>query len=1342
MHVPRVGGALDRHRSIARRLRTAAVIVSLTLLLLSVASTAQVVRVGFYENPPKLYTNDAGEIVGFFPMIIEYIAEQEGWTLEYVSGDWTECLSRLEAGEIDLMPDVGYSEQRAAIYGFAAEPLFINWGIIYASPDTAIESIPDLAGKRIAVMKGSIHTEGEQGIKAMLSQFDIQSTYVEVPNYAAVLAALQADEADAGVVNRLFGLANEDQYGVRQTPIVFNPRELRFAYPIGSAFGATLADIIDEHVRSMKADSQSAYYTSIYTYLLGGEAPDVERVLWAWVPWALGGGSGTLVLILGLMLYYRRRQRRLGVTLSESEVRFDAMFEQAAVGFAIVDPNTQRFVRVNPTLCAMAGYTELELLQLSIQDLVHPEDLERDRPAIRRVAEGQLPGLDTEERCMRKDGTEIWMALSLSMVRSSRDKPLYWIGVMRDITDQKRAEVAQRESEERLRSIIEQSIDGIVLVDSNGIVVEWNQGQAQITGLTADQVIGIPFWDVQFQVIPSEKRVPHMLEILRETTQTMLHGEESPWAGRFIDQEIQRVDGTRRMIQIGSFPIDLGERRMVGNVTRDITDQKRAEQELAEHRENLERLVVERTEALNTAIEAANAAMFRLNLLTDEVERDERWFEIVGITKDQFDGTHDTWRRLVHPDDLPGAEARIADAVASASESMRHEYRIVRPDGEIRVIETRARILRDETGKATMLIGMNIDITDRRRTEEALARERERLDMAIDYASAAMFEHDLKADRLTVSDHWYEMFDIPEEGFDGRIETWRERIHPDDLARVRQVFNDAYLQPDVSSLHCEFRVQRRNGETRYVESRSTIVRDDVGKAIATMGLNIDITDRRHAEEALRENEAFLRSIIEHMPIDFFALDKDRRYTMQSPTSREAVGDVLGQKANEVEAPESLKQQWATELDDVFSGEITQREYDVPTKSGDVRTYISSMAPVRVGGEIVSVIGTSIDITNRKRSEERIRQLSRVIEESPVSVVITNTEGAIEYVNPRFSEVTGYTSEEAVGENSRILKSGHQPESFYREMWNTILAGNEWRGELCNKTKTGDLLWELASIVAIRDESEAITHFVAIKEDITERKHAAWELEQAKRDADSANQAKSDFLANMSHELRTPLNAVIGFSEVLEDSTFGELNDKQHQYVGNILQSGRHLLSLINDILDLSKVEAGKMELDLSNVDISRLLFESQVFVQEKVHQHGIRLETNLSKAVNELVIQADERKLKQILFNLLSNAAKFTPDGGSIDVEGRIQDSDLLLAIHDTGIGMKPEDLVRVFDEFEQLDASYAKAQQGTGLGLALTKRLVELHGGRIWAESEGEGLGSTFTFTLPLTGVGESEGG
>jgi len=255
----------------------------------------------------------------------------------------------------------------------------------------------------------------------------------------------------------------------------------------------------------------------------------------------------------------------------------------------------------------------------------------------------------------------------------------------------------------------------------------------------------------------------------------------------------------------------------------------------------------------------------------------------------------------------------------------------------------------------------------------------------------------------------------------------------------------------------------------------------------------------------------------------------------------------------------------------------------------------------------------------------------------------------------------------------------------------------------------------------------------IRQSIAELERTQEELLKARDAAAAANRAKSDFLANMSHELRTPLNAIIGFSEILIDEKLGSLLEKQKRSVGNVLTAGRHLLALINDILDLAKVEAGKMELELGDVEVGSLLRESMVLIQEKAMKHELRLSTEIEECVADLRTQADARKLKQILFNLLSNAAKFTPDGGEITVGARYEEDVLVVFVRDTGIGIAPDDLERAFGKFEQVDSSYARTQQGTGLGLALTRRFVELHGGRIWAESEGEGKGSTFTFTLPI---------
>jgi signal transduction histidine kinase len=238
-----------------------------------------------------------------------------------------------------------------------------------------------------------------------------------------------------------------------------------------------------------------------------------------------------------------------------------------------------------------------------------------------------------------------------------------------------------------------------------------------------------------------------------------------------------------------------------------------------------------------------------------------------------------------------------------------------------------------------------------------------------------------------------------------------------------------------------------------------------------------------------------------------------------------------------------------------------------------------------------------------------------------------------------------------------------------------------------------------------------------------------EIEDKSKQIEAANRHKSEFLANMSHELRTPLNAIIGFSEVLQEKLFGELNEKQAEYTDDILTSGRHLLSLINEILDLSKVEAGRMELELAPFDLPLAIDNARTFVRERAVKHGITLDVDVDDRLGEYV--GDERKIKQILLNLLSNAVKFTPEGGRISIAANKTDNGAEISVSDTGIGIPPAEQPAIFEEFRQVGGDYAHKKEGTGLGLTLAKKFVELHGGRIWVKSE-VGKGSTFSFTLP----------
>ena len=284
-----------------------------------------------------------------------------------------------------------------------------------------------------------------------------------------------------------------------------------------------------------------------------------------------------------------------------------------------------------------------------------------------------------------------------------------------------------------------------------------------------------------------------------------------------------------------------------------------------------------------------------------------------------------------------------------------------------------------------------------------------------------------------------------------------------------------------------------------------------------------------------------------------------------------------------------------------------------------------------------------------------------------------------------------------------------------------------RIEVSSRDELGALADEFNRMAARLEAS-----YAGLEQQVEERTRelasALAELDEKTRELEAASRHKSEFLANMSHELRTPLNAISGFSQVLRKELFGEINEKQAEYLDDILASSRHLQSLIDDVLDLSKVEAGQIDLQVAPFSLPEALERGVVIVRERATREGVRLSLSSEPGVETVV--GDERRIVQVIFNLLSNAVKFTPAGGTVDVAAARRDGEVRVSVTDTGPGIAPEDQDRIFEEFQQADAG-KEQREGTGLGLALSKRLVELHGGRIWVDSE-RGQGSTFVFTLP----------
>jgi PAS domain S-box-containing protein len=416
------------------------------------------------------------------------------------------------------------------------------------------------------------------------------------------------------------------------------------------------------------------------------------------------------------------------------------------------------------------------------------------------------------------------------------------------------------------------------------------------------------------------------------------------------------------------------------------------------------------------------------------------------------------------------------------------------------------------------------------------------------------------------------------------------------------------------------------------------------------------------------------------------------------------------------------------------------QYRLRCKSGEIRWFrISGQALWDDSGQPYRMAGSVIDITAGKFAQDQLRKLSRATENSPASVVITDRDGAIEYVNETFCDITGYSAKEAIGQNPRILKTGDLPQSYYKELWRTILAGNTWRGDFINKKKSGEEFWESASISPIQNDEGEITHFVAVKQDITTRKQMENELIQAKQTADDANKAKGNFLANMSHEIRTPMNAVIGMSHLALKT---ELTTKQRDYLKKIQSSANSLLGIINDILDFSKIEAGKLDIEALDFNLDDVLENLANLVTVKARE---KKDLEVLFAADQDVprhLVGDPLRLGQVLINLANNAVKFTESGEIVvsieKLERKKEQVKLKFAVRDTGIGLTKEQMSRLFQSFSQADTSTTRKYGGTGLGLAISKKLVNMMDGEIWVESE-YGQGTAFIFTANF-GLGKEK--
>jgi PAS domain S-box-containing protein len=741
-------------------------------------------------------------------------------------------------------------------------------------------------------------------------------------------------------------------------------------------------------------------------------------------------------------------------------------------------------------------------------------------------------------------------------------------------------------------------------------------------------------------------------------------------------------------------------------------------------------------------------------------------------------------RKIVHPDDFDLVSAQGRKVRHGETDSVTFQNRFICKDGSVIFVNSDLKGIRKPDGRldylcctfqditAQKMHDMAIDIAnaqlktnqaelkrqndDLRQTKTALEESRTQYVNLYEFAPVTYLALSPDGAIQKINHTGASLLGLPLELVSGR--NFSSFVAPDDIAHWKRFLELSTLSADRQS--DEFALVDADGTKFFVKAESSLQKHPNEEPSVRMTLT-DITGRRQAELALRASIERYEAVAHSSNDAIITANNKGIIVAWNPRATRIFGYSLAEivgKPLETLVPDRYHEQYRHVITNAFSGkehhvidepvELTGRRKDGTEFDIDV-----SLTHWRVAeGDYLT--GTVRDITQRKSTEQTLRVLSEAIRQCPEAIVITDTKARIEYVNEAFVAHTGYSQEEVIGRNPRILHSGKTPSETFKSMWDTLTNGEPWMGEFHNRRKDGNPVIEFAVVAPIRQADGNITHFVAIKEDITEKKRLSEELDSyrfhleevveqrtaqladARIQAEAANVAKSSFLANMSHEIRTPMNAIVGLTHLLRNS---EPTPRQLDRLNKIDEAASHLLALIHNILDLSKIESGKMELEVTDFTLNAILDNVRSMITNQARAKRLRIVIDLGSA--PLWLRGDSTRLRQALLNYAANAVKFT-ERGQITLRSTLleeNDDGLLIRfdVEDTGIGVAPEKLGGLFKAFEQADTSITRKYGGTGLGLAITRRLAQLMGGEAGVESELH-HGSTFWFTARLKrGVG-----
>jgi PAS domain S-box-containing protein len=843
---------------------------------------------------------------------------------------------------------------------------------------------------------------------------------------------------------------------------------------------------------------------------------------------------------------------------------------------------------------------------------------------------------------------------------------------------------------------------------------------------------------------------------------------------------------------LGHISVDVHiERDEQGNILRyyganqDITERKKAE------------LVIQESEArLSEALEIAKLANWEYDLERDIFTFNDQFYSIFHTTADKVGGyelsSAQYAQLFVHPDDAALVGVEIGKAIASPDRlyTKQLEHRILFADGGVGYIAVDINIERDESGKITRWYGANQDITERKKAELVIQESEARLSEALEIARLANWEYDVVRDRFLFNDHFYSIFHTSAQevgGYEISSAEYAARfVHPDDVPLVGQEIGKALASTDRHyNVQLEHRILYADGGVGYIAVNVHIERDEQGNILRYYGANQDITERKLAEEAIKAEQQRTQAILQSVtvPMVITRLSDNHLVFVNAPAlevTQYRYEEVINQPSPNFYYNLDDRKKFITELR--AKGEVADMVVQLRNGNEEVFWALMSARIFDYQGQ-ASILTTFLDISERVRAEEaiakRATELATVAQVSTTASTVLDPDkllqSVVDLTKEKFSLYHAhiYLADSAWQLLLLAAGAGEVGRKMVAEGWNipldhessivagaarsrkTIVANDVYhdkdsqflsnrllpdtRSEMAVPMIVGEIVLGVFDVQADKVDyftEEDVNIYITLATQVgVALQNARLYVEQAATltQLRELDKLKSSFLANMSHELRTPLNSILGFTDVILEELDGPLTEHMDNDLRLIQKNGQHLLHLINDVLDMAKIEAGRMNLSPENFKAFEVMEEVTSITSTLASEKNLALFID-ETSEQDVEIYADRTRLRQVMINLVNNAIKFT-EAGKISLKvTSLPGARVLIAVQDTGIGIAPDKLEAIFQEFTQVDASSTRKAGGTGLGLPISRRLVEMHGGRLWAESTGiPGEGSTFFVELPI---------